>query len=83
MKDNIYDIAMEKASKRINNALDKINKDFKGVKPFDKEPVSNDDMLLNYNTPGYVENIDRTQGRQAANDFIYEVYKIKKRRGVR
>lgn len=48
MKQNIYDGALEGIGEIIEEVSDSIAAEFKGANPFDKEPISNKERLLQY-----------------------------------
>lgn len=82
MKDNIYDNVLDKTMKRIERASDRIAKNFKNVKPFQKEPLKNKELLLSYEmlTPDDMNQLISRHGRNAVNEFIGEMEQEKVRR---
>ena len=48
MRKNRYDRIMDKMLNRIERVTDKMSADMKGTNPFDKEKMSRDDLLLEY-----------------------------------
>lgn len=81
MKSNIYDSVLEKTLARVEKATDSIAKNFKNVKPFDKEAVSNKEMLFWYNDLSRDDMIYllKRHGGEKLNDFIYEMEQIKEK----
>jgi len=82
MRKNRYDRIMDKMLNRIERVSDKMAKEFKGTNPFDKEPVSNDEALYEYENMGYekFEQIANTQGLEAAVGWRDEMEALKQRR---
>ena len=85
MKENIFDDVLDGVQGIIEEVSDSIAKDFKNVKPFDKEPVSTGEMLYSYNTlrpedMGYLVN---KYGRERMSQFIYEMETLKKKQEAR
>jgi len=75
MRENPYDKVLDKTMKRVENATNRIAKNFRGVKPFDKEPIDNKELLKYYEglTPKDMSYLVQTHGAEAMNDFIYEM----------
>lgn len=48
MRKNRYDRIMDKMLNRIERVTDKMADEHKGTNPFDKEKMSRDDLLLEY-----------------------------------
>ena len=69
----------------IEDVSDDIAKEFKGKKPFDKEPVKDEDLLYDYNTKGFeiFKNIYDTQGEEVARDYINQMDNLKLKFGGR
>jgi len=84
MKENPYDRIAEKLESRMERLDTKIGSHFKDMKPFDKEPVSNDELLYIYEnmTPEDMNYLLQTHSRDDINQKLYEMEKIKKRRGM-
>jgi len=49
MKENYGDVVVQKVKERCYRAKDKLASDFKGVKPFQKEPVDKSELYESYN----------------------------------
>ena len=83
MRDNPYDRVLEKTLKRVNNASDRIGKNLKGVKPFDKEEIPKRELLQSYMTltSEDMNYLIQTHGEEAMNSFIYEMETYKGRYG--
>ena len=82
MKENIYDRALEKVLLRIDKATDRIAFQFKGVQPFNKEPVDKKELLRSYeslSTSDMVKLIER-HGVEKVGDFIKDMETTKQRR---
>ena len=81
-EESIYDAALKGIGDIIEEVSDSIAIEFKGKKPFDKEPVSNEEMLYHYNqlTPEQMDNLIQTKGRDAVNEMIYKMEQLKQRR---
>ena len=82
MKKNRYDRIMDKMLNRIERVTDKMAGEFKGTNPFDKKPVSNDDLLLEYETKGFetFSQIANEQGLDAAIAYRDKMEQLKTRR---
>ena len=52
MKTNLYDNILEGLTEMIEEVSDSISKEFKGVNPFDKEPVSKKQALFDFSQLG-------------------------------
>ena len=82
MKENIYDKALEKVLLRIDKATDRIAFQFKGVQPFNKEPMDKEKLLRSYEslaTSDMVRFIER-HGVEKVGDFIKDMETTKQRR---
>jgi len=82
MRLNRYDRIQNIMLNRIERVTDKFAKEFKGTNPFDKKPVSNDDLLLEYETKGFetFSQIADTQGLDAAVEYRDKMEQLKIRR---
>ena len=82
MKDNTYDLVLSKLEKRIDMASDRMAKNFKGMKPFDKEPIKTNELLQHYEglTPEDIVYLIEQHGPNTVNDFIGEMETAKMRR---
>ena len=75
MKENVYDIALNKVLTRIDKATDRIASRFKGVVPFNKEPINQEELLRTYsslNVSDMVRLIER-HGVEKVGDFIKDM----------
>lgn len=81
-KDNIYDGALKGILEIIEDVSDSISIEFKGVNPFDKEKISNDDMLLEYGMRGYeiFKELADTKGLDVAVKYRDDMEAMKQRR---
>jgi len=75
MRDNPYDKALERTLGLIDKVSDKIGRDFKGVKPFGKEPISKKKLLEFYNqlTNEDMEYFIQEHGEETVNQFIQDM----------
>ena len=82
MQPNLYDSVLEQTLARIQKATDRIGQDFKNVKPFDKEPISKDELLYYFKDLSLedMNYLVQTHGREAMNEFISEMEEYKRRR---
>ncbi len=85
MKDNLYDKIMDKTYSRIEKVSDRISHNFKNVKPFNKEPISEKDMLDSYGmlTSPDMEDLIKRYGYDEVNDFIGELELLKAQREMK
>jgi len=69
----------------IEDVSDDIAKEFKGKKPFDKEPVKDEDLLYDYNTKGFetFKNLYETQGEEVAMDYKNSMEQLRLKFGGR
>lgn len=79
MKDNIYDKVLEKTLKRVEMASDRIAKQFKNVKPFDKEPIPKKELLDYYEmlTAEDMQYLVQQHGEDVINGFIADMEQYK------
>jgi len=85
MKENYGDVVVQKVKERCYRAKDKLASDFKGVKPFQKEPVDKSELYESYNyylkeAPdrfGYMQQLIDTYGYEAVNNFIFQMETLK------
>jgi len=82
MKKNIYDSALDGVSEIIEAVSESISKEFKGANPFDKEPISDDEMLNEYNTmtPEILSERITREGEEATNEYIRRMEELKGRK---
>ena len=83
MKRNLYDDALNGVSDIVELVSDSVAKEFKGVKPFDKEPVSEDQQLAEYmamNSQMMDERLQR-DGIEATNAYIQQMEELKEAKG--
>ena len=81
MKDNIYDTVLERTVNRIDMVSDRISKNFKNVKPFNKQPVDPVEQVYQYNqlTPQMWSSLRQSMGDQIVNEYIYKMEDLKRR----
>jgi len=82
MKENPLDKTKEGIVERMGWAREKFRKDFKGVKPFNKDPIP-DDFLIKYYDNMSLEDegyIRQTYGDEAVQQRFYDVEQLKLRR---
>ena len=82
MRGNIADNILARVNKTVGNVANRLSRQYKGVKPFDKEPVRSEDQLYWYEQLG-IEDINaliEKHGREKVNYFIFESEQIKQRR---
>ncbi len=84
MKNNPYDSVMDGVLKRVESVSDKIARNFKGVKPFNKEPIKNSDLLNAYlqMTPTDMAMLLQNHGADKVNEFVAEMEQLKNKRGT-
>jgi len=84
MRENRYGRIQNIMLNRIERVTDKMAGEFKDTNPFDKEPVSNDDLLMEYETQGFetFSQIADTQGLDAAVNYRDKMEQLKTRRGL-
>ena len=82
MKASIFDEATDILKGRLNDAYAELKTQFKGTKPYRKEPISSDEMLLEYNMRGFemFSQIADTQGIEAATKYRDEMEALKQKR---
>jgi len=83
MKENPFDKVVDKTLSRMESVSDGLAKNFKGMKPFNKEPIKNRDLMNAYNslTPQEMQQLVQTYGTDTINGFIGEMENLKMRRG--
>ena len=83
MKKNRYDRINDKILNRIERVSARMTREFKGANPFDKEPVSKEEILYYYNqlTPEKMNELIQTHGRDTVNQMIAEMEGLKRRKG--
>lgn len=84
METNIYDLIVDKLHERKTVVKDMLTKRYKKTTPFRMEPVDNDQLLYVYENMASqdVQYGIAQYGRDAMNDFIFEMEKSKQRRGM-
>lgn len=82
MEQSIEDKAVDKLIQRFARFEDKLRSKYKGVKPFRQMPVSNDEMLVQYNMMREQDFDAMAQkvGTQGTIDFINKMENLKARR---
>lgn len=83
MKKNLYDDALSGVSEIVELVSGAVAKEFKGAKPFDKEPVSEEQQLSEYMalTPETMDERLQRDGLEATNAYIEQMEELKRRRG--
>ena len=78
---NLYDEVLERTLKRVEAVAERLSIKFKGIQPFDTEPIPKKELLQYYNglTLKDMEELVATHGRDKVNDFISEVEGLKQR----
>ena len=81
MKDNIYEMAVEKVTNRMNQVSNRLATNFKGVKPFGKEEIPKTDLLTSYQNLGTqdMDYLVMKHGREVVNSFIQDMEVLKRR----
>ncbi len=82
MKENPIDNVKSGIVERMGWAREKLNKDWKGVKPFNRTPAPDDEVLRIYENmaPEDLNYLISTYGQDAVNQRFYEVEQMKQRR---
>ena len=82
MKINLYDSVLDGLDELIGEVSGSISMEFKGANPFDKEPVSNDELLLKYNmlTDENKQELIDTHGFDDFSEMTTSMEQIKQRR---
>lgn len=85
MQSSLFDDALTGIVDIIEEVSGSIAKEFKGKKPFDKEPVKDEDLLYDYNTKGFeiFQEIYETQGEEVALDYRNSMEELKIRMEAR
>ncbi len=80
---NLYDDALSGVSEIVELVSDGVAKEFKGARPFDTEPVSEEKQLAEYMamTPELMDERLQRDGIEATNAYIEEMEDLKWRRG--
>lgn len=81
MKLNLYDEALSGIGEIIELVSESISKEFRGTNPFDKEPMSNEEMLLEYDqmTPQILQQRVQRDGAEATNIYIGKMEGLKQK----
>lgn len=84
MKENPFDRRMDKLLDYTNHISDKMDKEFKGMKPFDKEVISDEDMYKSYKmlTPTDMAFLIQKHSYEEVNEFVREMESYPMRRMV-
>ena len=82
MEKSIFDLTVDELVSRQKLVKSELHKRFKKTKPFRMEPVSDEELLYEYNTKGYevFSNIARAKGMDAAIEYRDKMEQIKARR---
>lgn len=82
MKENVADNILARVNKTVGNVANRLSVQYKGVKPFDKQPVKPEDQLFWYEQLG-IQDMDyliEKHGRDAINEYVFNMETIKQRR---
>ncbi len=84
MEENLLDIVVDELVERQRMVKEELRRRFKRTKPFRMTPVSNDEMLLEYDmmTPEKMNERVARDGEFAVNQYIMEMEQLKKKRGI-
>ena len=84
MEKSIFELAVEELLERQHLTKLELRKRFKGVKPFRMEPVSDADLLYDYNTRGFAifSEIANSEGLDAAIEYRNSMEMLKKKKEV-
>ena len=84
MEKNVHDLALDEMHKRRRLVKEELVKRYKGKRPFRMEHISNDDLLLEYETKGeeIFSKIANKQGLDAGISYINEMDALKRKRGL-
>ena len=84
MKDNVFDEVLNGLNETVEEVSNSIARDFKGVKPFDKIPLTMDEQLYEYNqlTQLALEQMIQTQGLEATKTYVDTMEAEKAKRGL-
>ena len=82
MGKGIFDLALDGISEIIEGVSVSLSKEFKSVNPFDKEKVSDEEQLYQYETQGYdmFKQIADSKGLEAAVMWRGDMEQLKARR---
>ncbi len=82
MKKGLHNRVLEIMMESVELATDKLTEATKGTQPFDKEPISNDELLLEYETNGYetFSKIASEQGLEVGIAYRDKMEQLKQRR---
>tara|TARA_Y100000310_G_scaffold199556_1_gene199532 strand:- start:1324 stop:1584 length:261 start_codon:yes stop_codon:yes gene_type:complete len=81
VKKNIYDSVVDRVVKRVEMVSDKIGENFKGVKPFQKEPLSPADQLYTFNqiTPEIETMMRQEMGDETVDDYFAKMNQLRRK----
>lgn len=84
MKENVFDEVLAGLEETVEEVSNSIAKDFKGVKPFDKIPLTMDEQLYEYNqlTQPAIEQMLQSQGLEATRTYVDAMETEKAKRGL-
>ena len=82
MKNNLYEDALDGVEDVVNEVSQGIADEFKKAKPFDKEPIPNDQLLQAYVnlTPQDMQMFMQKYPKDVLEDFIFDMEDLKDRR---
>ncbi len=81
-KDNIADSILSKINKRVGSVANRLSVQYKGVKPFDSQPMKTEDQLYWYDQLGTedMQFLIEKHGEDAINTYIFDNEQIRQRR---
>ncbi len=82
METNMYDDVGKRVQEFMGATVDRIAQNFKKTNPYNKEPVSNDELIYGFDTRGFeiFENIANTEGLPQAILYRDKMMKLKQGR---
>lgn len=83
MEETIMDKVVDRLKERRNLVRERLYKQYRHTKPFRMEPVSNADLLYDYNTNGIeiFRQLYETQGEDVAMDYKRQMEELKAKMG--
>ena len=82
MKDSKQDIIVDRLLERFGKVKQELARQYKGVKPFRREAMSNDEVFYIYDNASLedMQYVIDTYGREAVNQRLFEINQLKARR---
>ena len=83
MREGIHNRTLEKIEGMLGRAKMQIDKDLKGVRPFDKQPITPREQLFQFSQmkPEVLEATRRAVGEEAWQNFLMDMSDIARRHG--